>query len=133
MGLRRIGGDRVSTDRPGPPKRVPTLTEVVEVGSPEAPAGQPAPVPAAATEAAAPAAQRAVPELNEEQIAQRVLLGLQRQVDAIVEQRLRAAVTPALARLTDALVRELRTELASTMREVVVQAVAQELSRHRRR
>jgi hypothetical protein len=124
------------SERPGPPRRVPTLTEIVEVGPqsvPETPASSTAEPAPAAAEPAPSAAARSAPELSEEQIVQRILLGLQRQIDAIVEQRLRAAVTPALARLTDALVRELRTELASTMREVVVQAVAQELSRHRRR
>ncbi|MBW8832113.1 MAG: hypothetical protein JF606_22395 [Burkholderiales bacterium] len=44
---------------------------------------------------------------------------------------LREASAPALTRLTDALVRETRAELASTLRDVVARAVAQELSRHR--
>jgi len=45
----------------------------------------------------------------------------------------RRAVDDRLARLTDALVRESRAELASTLRDVVARAVAQELSRHRTR
>jgi hypothetical protein len=58
---------------------------------------------------------------------------VQRQVDAVLEQRLREALAPALARFTDSLLREARTQLTESLREVVAQAVAQELSRHRDR
>ncbi|HJV60148.1 MAG TPA: hypothetical protein VJ743_04335 [Albitalea sp.] len=102
-----------------PPERLPKLTEVVD----------------APTVAARLAANRAAqaPELSEEQLVQRVLADVQRQVDLVLEHRLREALAPALARLTDALVREARNDLASTLREVVTRAVAQELSRHRAR
>jgi hypothetical protein len=46
---------------------------------------------------------------------------------------MREALAPALTRLSDALVREVRAELASTLRDVVTRAVAQEMSRHRAR
>ena len=75
----------------------------------------------------------ALPEISEEQLTQRVLADLQRQIDLMLEQRIREAMAPALARLTDALVRDARAELASTLRDVVARAVAQELSRHRGR
>ena len=94
-----------------PPGRVPTLTEVVN----QPDAGQ---APAAAVD---------------QELVQRVLADVQRQIDLMLEHRLREALTPALARLTDALLRETRAELASTLRDVVTRAVAQELSRHRDR
>jgi hypothetical protein len=70
---------------------------------------------------------------SEHELVQRVLANVQRQVDLLLEQRLREALAPALARLTDALLRETRGELASTLRDIVARAVAQELSRHRDR
>lgn len=99
---------------PPSPGRVPTLTEVI--------GPQPSPVtpPAALTG-------------SEHELVHRVLANVQRQVDLLLEQRLREALAPALARLTDALLRETRGELASTLRDIVARAVAQELSRHRDR
>ncbi|HEV7915782.1 MAG TPA: hypothetical protein VGP22_18625 [Albitalea sp.] len=92
-----------------PTGRVPTLTEVVDhPATPDAPP-------------------------DEQELVKRVLADIQRQVDLMLETRMREALTPALARLTDALLREVRTELASTLRDVVTRAVAQELSRHRDR
>jgi len=127
--------------RSKPPQRVPTLTEVVELPAvppreePLIPVGETvhSPVTEADVATLVAAQTAAVPQLNEEQLTQRVLAELQRQVDVLLEQRLREAVAPALARLTDSLVREVRVELASTLRELVARAVAQELSRHRRR
>lgn len=69
---------------------------------------------------------------NEEQVMQRVLLDLQRQIDLMLEYRLREALMPALTRATDAFVLEARNELASTLRAVVSKAVAQELARLRK-
>jgi len=137
--------------RPAPPARVPTLTEVVRLpdvsvapsvpastgnegmaGEGEAP--RPAAAPAAAPVAAAPLVERrAVPPISEDQVVQRVLADLQRQIELMLEVRLREALAPALTRATDALLREARAELASTLRDVVARAVAQELSRHRGR
>ena len=93
-----------------PPGKLPTLTEVV------------APGPVAPKAAAVP---------GETELTARVMARVQRQVDAMLEQRLRQALSPALARFTDALLREARAQLAESLREVVSQAVAQELSRHR--
>lgn len=72
-----------------------------------------------------------VTALNEDQIVQRVLVDLQRQIDLMLEYRVREALIPALTRATDALVLEARNELASTLRAVVSKSVAQELSRLR--
>jgi hypothetical protein len=97
---------------PQPPGNLPTLTEVVGAPATSAPAALPP---------------------NEQELVQRVLVNVQRQIDLMLEQRLREAMAPALARLTDALLRETRGELASTLRDLVARAVAQELSRHRDR
>jgi hypothetical protein len=111
-----------------PPQGLPKLTEVVDVTQPES-------VASAQSIAARLAATRAAaaPETSEDQIVERVLADLLRQIDLVLEHRLREMLAPALTRLTDALVRESRAELASTLRDVVARAVAQELSRHRTR
>jgi hypothetical protein len=116
----------MSGERPGPPQRVPTLTEVVAL--PDAPAPDAAlpeaPVAAVEFSSALPA---------EEQITRQVLADLQRQIDLLLDYRLREMLAPLLARATDGLIRDARTELASTLRDVVARAVAQEISRHRAR
>ena len=127
--------------RPVPPGRVPTLTEVVRIAEP-APAGTTMPTPDpdpayARTEPAPlqglPVPAQSFPALDEEALVQRVLADLQRQIDLMLEVKLREVLTPALTRATDALMREARTELASTLRDIVSRAVAQEISRHRGR
>lgn len=109
-----------------PPQGIPKLTEVVDVSKPDGPA-----LTVAARLAATRAAQ--MPETSEDQLVERILADIQRQVDMALEHRLREKLAPALTRLTDALVRESRAELASTLRDVVARAVAQELSLHRTR
>lgn len=111
-----------------PSQGLPKLTEVVDVSKPEGPASTQS---VAARLAATRAAQ--APEISEDQLVERILAEVQRQVDMVLEHRLREKLAPALTRLTDALVRESRAELASTLRDVVARAVAQELSRHRTR
>ncbi len=132
--------------RPAPPGRVPTLTEVVRMPEAQAPAPAPA-VPAPVTEprAFAPVASATLESVrdgavvvgpaavDEEELVQRVLADMQRQIDLMLEVKLREVLAPALTRATDALMREARTELASTLRDIVSRAVAQELSRHRQR
>ena len=121
------------TMRPPPPTRVPTLTEVVAV--PESPV---APVAAVAPLSAAPVVAPQMPVAgvrtpDEDELVQRVLADVQRQVELMLEVKLREALAPVLTRATDALMREARNELASTLREVVARAVAQEITRHRER
>ena len=131
---------------------VPTLTEVVEVWQ-----SGPDPLEAqrsesafmtesfrgrwAATTVAALASQvesvapAAIP-VDEDEVVQRVMLELQRQIDLMLEVRLREALMPLLARATDALVLEARNELALTLREVVEIAVSnsmvQQTTSHRK-
>lgn len=118
-----------------PPQRVPTLTEVVVW--PQSLRAAAAAGATDATDAADAAAARAEPAEplavlpTEAQLVQRVLVDLQRQLDLMLEYRLREVLTPLLARATDNLIREARTELAATLRDVVARAVARELARHR--
>lgn len=112
-----------------PAERLPKLTEVVDVAHADDPSATAQSI--AARLAAARAAQAPAP--SEDELTQRILQDVQRQLDLMIEQRMREALTPILGRLTDALLRETRAELASTLRDVVARAVAQELSRHRTR
>jgi hypothetical protein len=125
-----------------PPERVPTLTEVV--AWPETHTAPNAPEPISqhgALEAdvidRSPPPGAGVPaallHFAEEQIVDRVMADLQRQVDLMLEYRLREILTPILTRAADSVIRDARGELASTLRDVVARAVAQELSRHRTR
>jgi hypothetical protein len=126
----------MTTGRGVPPARVPTLTEVVTLPEAAAPApeAEPAPPPLPEPPQVPPFLERRAnwPPIQEDQIVQRVLSDLQRQIDLMLETRMRETLTPALNRATDALVRDLRHELASTLRDVIAQAVAQELARHRK-
>ena len=135
-----------------PPDRVPTLTEVVPWPAERVPADGvavagagslaeaalapiPTSVPVLAKTALAepPPIPAASPAITEAQLTHRILTDVQRQIDLMLEYRLREALAPVLARATDNLVRESRSELASTLRDVVARAVAQEMSRHRSR
>jgi hypothetical protein len=123
----------------GPPHGVPTLTEVVDWQDSAAPASIPVePVgEAAIADPALVAAAPAEPPLaklpTESELIEQVLVQVQRQLDLMIEYRMREALTPLLARATDNLVRDARNELASTLRDVVARAVAQELTRQRNR
>ena len=125
------------TTRPVPPGRVPTLTEVVRIAEP-VPAAAPAQHSSTAFARTEPAPLQELPRspaagLDEEDLVQRVLADLQRQIDLMLEVKLREVLAPALTRATDALMREARNELASTLREMVSRAVTQEIARHRGR
>ena len=126
--------------RSQPPQRVPTLTEVVDpprspLAAPppaDPPAEAPTPPTQEATVALAPA--RIEPHsIDEAQLVEKILADLQRQIELMLEYRLREVLAPALARATESLVRDARVELASTLRDMVARAVAQELLRHRGR
>jgi hypothetical protein len=84
--------------------RLPTLTEVLELGRDGA-AATPAPA-------------------GTDLVAQ-VLAALEPRVGALLETRLREALAPALARAADGLIRDVRAELAPTLRSLVEEAVAQ--------
>ena len=129
----------MSADRTTPPQRVPILTEVVLMGDPEAvdiPIEPPPPavhVEPAANSPLSQDAEERLEALAEEQLVERVWADLQRQVDLMLEYRVRETLAPILTRATEAVVRESRQQLASTLRDVVARAVAQELARHRGR
>ncbi|MEQ1684735.1 MAG: hypothetical protein ABL916_13875 [Burkholderiaceae bacterium] len=119
------------------PQTVPTLTEVVDWPDPaQAPAGNSPQQPAAGFDESVVMSSTGAPVasvLSEEQLSQRVLADVQHQIDLMIEVRLREVLTPLLQRTADSLVRDARGELASTLREIVARAVAQELARHRGR
>ncbi|HJV96414.1 MAG TPA: hypothetical protein VJ608_10280 [Albitalea sp.] len=131
----------MATLRSQPPRRVPTLTEVVEdavgdkteLGEPLIPLRQTLQEPRAEADVAPARSGALVAGASETQIAERVLTELLKQVDVMLEQQLRDALAPAIERMTETLVSEMRTELASALREMVARAVTQELSRHRGR
>ena len=150
----------MTSDRPGSLAHVPTLTEVVSEPVPPSPmrtdrAGPAAPEPPeplpsepASSEpapsepiVAAPAAgPEAEPEVDaarllpsEEALTASILAGLQRQVDAALEFRVRELLTPILNRATDAVVREAKSELARSLRDLVARSVAEEMRRQRLR
>ncbi len=121
-----------------PPERVPTLTEVVSWPQSSAPVPGNAQLRLPAVEAEPAEADMIAAPLRplrvaEEQMVQGVLVEVQRQVELMLDYRLREVLTPLLARATDSIIRDARTELASTLRDVVARAVAQELARHRTR
>lgn len=70
---------------------------------------------------------------SEAEITLHVLADVQRQVELMLEYRMREALAPILARATDMMIRDTRKQLANTLHEMVAQAVAQEMSRHRDR
>ena len=123
--------------RPPSAERVPTLTEVVELGLlepdlsalpdlplsfaavPEAGEALPSP-PVAARPAAAPEAETLVAQ---------VLAELTPRIATLLEARLREALAPALAHAADGLIRDAAVELSATLRALVEETVAQALRR----
>jgi hypothetical protein len=86
-----------------PPRYVPTLTEVVQSGlAPLAPA---------------------TPAVSADQLAQRVL----QRVDLSLERRLREEIATVVLEQTAALVPLLRERLEAVVREVVAEALADEM------
>jgi hypothetical protein len=130
-----------------PTNAVPTLTDVVGFDSPVS-----GPVDEAGSLAAPPTAAvlplragltvsaetprslfESTAAIDEDQLVQRVLVDVQRQVDRMFEFRVREAIGPAFARLLEGFLQETRHDLELTLRDVVRRAVAQELARHRPR
>jgi hypothetical protein len=94
-----------------PPRFVPTLTEVVQ--------HQTGPAPLSPTSASA---------LSQEQLAQRVL----QRVDLALERRLRETIATVILEQTAALTPVLRERIEVLVREVVAQAVAEEIEARQR-
>lgn len=131
--------DRLLLDRER--LRLPLLTEEIAaraIGSVPVTAGS-LPPPffqpelLAASVAEARAAHGDAGAVAEATLVERVLADLQRQLDANYEQRLREALVPVLTRLGEQLLDQARLEIAASLRELVTQAVQQELQRQRRR
>ena len=101
--------------------RLPTLTEVVELGAePDAVVLDEPPVAPVPTAPSAPP-----PDRNA--LIEQVLAELVPRIDGLLEMRLREALAPALARAADGLIRDARTELSSTLQDLVREAVARVL------
>jgi len=112
-----------------PPQRVlPTLTEIIADLRAEPDAVAPAPRGEAAV-ASDPLVAAAL--VQEERIAQRVIEQLQARIDLLFEHRLRDALAAAVTRMHVALAEDARKELSRALREVVQQAVAEEVQRQR--
>ncbi len=122
----------MSPARPAPHnlQGLPTLTEVIEMPGLERAPGVAELPPVGEADLVV---RNDEPSIDEEQLVARVLVDLQRHAELMLEYRLREAITPALSRLSEALVRELRLELAATLRDVVARSVSQELARQRGR
>lgn len=134
--------ERSSGPRGAPPERVPTLTEVLEgLDSPEEPiltseaaseaAERPslsfAPAQGALTDDAPPDAGRPL----DEALVQRVLDGVQVEIDRLLDARLRAAIAPVVDGLVQQVLADTRVGLASSLRDAVVQALGPDAARHR--
>ena len=101
--------------------RLPTLTEVVELGT--EPDGVVLDEPPVAPVPTAPSA----PPPDRNALIEQVLAELVPRIDGLLEMRLREALAPALARAADGLIRDARTELSSTLQDLVREAVARVL------
>jgi uncharacterized membrane-anchored protein YjiN (DUF445 family) len=64
-------------------------------------------------------------------IAQRLMAELQAHIDRVLDARVRAALEPVLQQIIARVTEETRRELASTLRDGISRALAQEMSRHR--
>lgn len=145
----------VNDSRPPSAERVPTLTEVVELGPaiegfvqpdllslPELPLSfaEPAPlwdapqvqVPVDVPVPEPLSAPLAMPaaSVDPDALVVQVWAELAPRIDALLESRLREALAPALARAADGLIRDAGSELSATLRAVVEETVAQVLRRH---
>lgn len=92
-----------------PPRFVPTLTEVVQTGP-------------------APLGPSPVPPLSQEQVTQRVM----QRVELALDRRVREAIATVVLEQTSALAPLLRERLEAVVREVVAQALAEEMQARQR-
>lgn len=133
--------------------RLPTLTEVVEMGQGDEAhvddaAPTLAPAPLLQEEQLPPVAQGAVqvqvpaphetgvlqPDvgaivLDQQALITQVLAEMNPRIDMLFQSRLREALAPALARAADVLIRDARDEMSASLRELVQDAVARALQR----
>jgi hypothetical protein len=133
--------------RPVYPDRLPTLTEVLELGRGEVvdlgvtaplpevapPEWVPAPSDFAPSDAElnlTPSVPRPLEAIDEQALVKRVLEELSPRVELMFEARMREAMAPALAGAADLMIRETRAELLATLTDLVAEAVARALDRH---
>ena len=100
---------------------------------PPEPFSPPPPPPVQEIEVEAPSVLPASPDINEAQLAQKILVDVQKRIDSMLEFRLRESMQPLLAQFIETLMADLRDELSRTMRDVVNRSVAQELAKWRNR
>lgn len=114
-----------------PPRFVPTLTEVVHMPEPVAPASIPVSAPSPLSQDAAPDGEGLlqVAVLQQEVIVHRVM----QRVDLALEDRLREAVFSVVMEQVRAMAPRLRDAVELVVREVVSEAVAGELATVRER
>ena len=119
---------------PLPAQDPPTEPEPAK-DPPVVPDDEPAPPPVHAGKrapaAAMPSSGHEAGLPDERQLKERILVDLQRQIDAVIEYRMREVLTPILTRATDSIVRDARAELSRSLRTWIDQSVAQELRRQR--
>lgn len=113
--------------------RVPTLTEVVELGHQQG-AGNDvtftsAPLQRAAAE---PAAGSIAAPADRLEITAGVLAELQPRIELLLDARLREALAPALARAADGLIRDTREQLGTALQALVQEVVAKVLEEQQR-
>jgi hypothetical protein len=107
--------------------RLPTLTEVLELGHERA-AGSPATNANARTNTDTDSVSDSDSDkiaVTDTDLVAQVLALLEPRIGHLLEARLREALAPALARAADGLIRDVRAELAPTLRGLVEEAVAQ--------
>ncbi len=123
-----------------PPERVPTLTEVIAPGAngrglsmPSAtPAGEPASAEPLQKSIDLPTADSAEPvSADASLLAQSIAADLQAHIDRVLDARIHAALEPVLQQAISRVIEETRRELASTLRDGMARALAQQSSRHR--
>ncbi|MFT4265748.1 MAG: hypothetical protein QM586_00780 [Xenophilus sp.] len=111
-----------------PPRFVPTLTAVVdeEAAVPRAALAAPGVGPAAAGESE-PASMVALGEADAFRLEEEILHRVLQRIDFSLEERLTEVVSAAVQRQLDAMVPQLRGEIETVLRALVVEALAREL------
>ncbi|MDR6855344.1 hypothetical protein [Variovorax guangxiensis] len=124
-----------------PPRFVPTLTTVLELPAEPVPASEPTPEPASEPAAAAPAAavvdpgqavaltpQAMLSEADAFQLEEQLIHRVLQRIDLSLEERLSDTVSAAVQQQLDNMIPRLRGEIETVLRELVSEALAQELS-----
>ena len=99
------------SDALGPPRFVPTLTDVVQASD--------------------QSVQLNTAQPNKSQLEDQIVHRVMQRVDLVLERRLREAVAQVILTHTQSLAPRLREEIEMVVRESVIQAVAQELPQQR--